>query len=106
MPSFEYEDNAGTKRTATVSEFFLNLKPEEQKRRLNAALHKKYGTEEKPSVPFGEKGLFDWLTLLERPSQAIKVGLKESALGANLFRDLGGIDMTPQEGLLVGMKRG
>ncbi len=106
MPSFEYEDNTGTKRTATVSEFFLNLNPEEQKRRLNAALQEKYGTEEKPSIPIGEKGLFDWLSLLERPSQAIKVGLKESALGANLFRDLGGIDMTPQEGLLVGMKRG
>ena len=106
MPSFEYEDNTGTKRTATVPEYFLNLKPDEQKRRLNAALKEKYGEKEKPSVPIGEKGLFDWLSLLERPSQALKVGLKESALGANLFRDLGGIDMTPQEGLLVGMKRG
>jgi len=106
MPAFEFEDNTGTKRTATVPEYFLNLNPEEQKRRLNAALKRKYGTKEKPSIPFGEKGLFDWLTLLERPSQALKVGLKESALGANLFRDLGGVDMTPQEGLLVGMKRG
>ena len=105
MPSFEYVDNTGTKRTATVPEYFLNLKPDEQKRRLNAALKEKYGTKEKPSIPMGEKGLFDWLSLLERPFQAIKVGLKESA-GANLFRDLGGIDMTPQEGLLVGMKRG
>jgi hypothetical protein len=77
----------------------------EQKRLLKQNLIDKYETR-KPERGTKEKGFLDYLALLERPSQAAKVGIKESDIGGNIFRSMGGVDLTPEEGFWTGARRG
>ena len=104
MPGIEFKF-AGQTFEADVGDTFLDRKPEEQQRLLKDFLVDKYETR-KPPRGSDEKGVLDYIGLIERPAQAIKVGLKESELGGNIFRRLGGVDLSPEEGLLTGMKRG
>ena len=104
MPTIKF-DFKGQTFKADVSDTFLQRNQEEQQRILKGQLVEEYETRI-PDRGSEEKGFLDYLALLERPAQAIKVGLKESDLGGNIFRDFGGVDLTPEEGLLTGMKRG
>jgi len=104
MPTIKF-DFKGQTFKADVSDSFLQRNQEEQQRILKGQLVEEYETRI-PDRGSEEKGFLDYLALLERPAQAIKVGLKESDLGGNIFRDFGGVDLTPEEGLLTGMKRG
>ena len=87
-----------------VSPEFLKLPVDEQDMRLVNWIETNYG--DKAVAPKTEKGLLDYLALLERPAQAIKVGFKESQVGGNLFRELGGVDLTPEEGFGSGFRKG
>ena len=104
MPSIEFDFNGQTFEV-DVADTFLKRPEEEQRRLLKQNLVDKYETR-KPPRGTEEKGVLDYLALLERPAQAIKVGLKESDLGGNVFRSLGGVDLTPEEGLWTGIERG
>ena len=88
-----------------VADRFKELSPKDQSSRLKRYVERKYG-DKRASSKKADKGILDYLALLERPSQAIKVGLKESALGGNVFRAMGGVDLTPEEGFLTGAKKG
>ena len=99
MPSvrFNYE---GQTYNANVTDDFLSLPEEEQRKRLEVSIKPK---EEAPAKGGGFMGA---LAKLERPAQALKVGIKESHLGGDIYKALGGIDTTPNEGFLTGAKRG
>ena len=99
MPSvrFNYE---GRTYNANVTDEFLSLPEEEQRKRLEVSIKPK---EEAPAKGGGFMGA---LAKLERPAQALKVGLKESHLGGDIYKALGGIDTTPKEGFGTGFKRG
>ena len=56
-------------------------------------------------APKDDKGFLDYLALLGRPRAAAVVGLKESALGSDIYKALGGVDLTPEEGLLEVRRR-
>jgi hypothetical protein len=101
MPNIKF-DYGGQTFEATVVDAFLNLDEAEQARRLEGKLQAVDVTK----GTAGGKGFLHALSLIERPAQALKVGLKESAIGGELYRALGGVDTTPKEGLLTGMKRG
>ena len=103
MPKIKF-DYQGQTFKAEVADSFLKRDKQEQARILKQQLIEKYDTR-KPE-PTGDKGVLDYLSLLERPAQAIKVGLRESELGGNVFRALGGVDLTPEEGVLTAVKRG
>ena len=98
MPSvrFDYE---GQTYNANVTDEFLSLPAEEQKKRLEVSLK----PEKAPAKGGGFMGL---LAKIERPAQALKVGLKETELGGDIHQALGGIDTTPNEGFGTGFKRG
>ena len=104
MPTIEF-DFSGQTFEVDVADTFLKRPGEEQRRLLKQNLIDKYETR-KPPRGTEEKGVLDYLALLERPAQALKVGLKESEVGGNVFRALGGVDLTPEEGLLTGLERG
>ena len=101
MPSIQF-DYQGKTYDADVTDNFLQLPEEEQKKKLEAGL---------ATVPAKEKGkkpggFLHYLSMLERPAQALKVGIKETALGGDIYEALGGIDTTPNEGFITGAKRG
>ena len=102
MPNIQFKYN-GQDFKANVTSDFLELGEEEQRRRLESDIASEHGLRSKPT---GEKGFLHTLGLLERPAQALKVGVKESLLGGGMFKALGQIDLTPQEGFLTGLKRG
>jgi len=104
MPKIKF-DFAGQTFKADVADSFLQRDKSEQGRILKEQLVAKYETR-KPPRGSEEKGILDYIGLIERPAQAIKVGLKESALGGNIFRRLGGVDLTPEEGFVTGISRG
>jgi len=103
--NFEYE---GQKFKATVPGEFNELPEEEKKNRLYDSLFATYGREDTPSKE--DKNILDYVALLERPIQALKVGAKESVIGGAIYRSkynpLGGVDLTPSEGFLTGAGRG
>ena len=104
MPTIEF-DFSGQTFEVDVADTFLKRPEEEQRRMLKQRLVDQYETR-KPPRGTEEKGVLDYLALLERPAQALKVGFKESDLGGDVFRDLGGVDLTPEEGLWTGIERG
>ena len=99
MPSIQF-DYQGQTYDADVTDNFLRLPEEEQRKRLQAGLPSTVGEAEKGG------GFLGLLAKLERPAQALKVGLKETKLGGDIYEALGGIDTTPNEGFLTGAKRG
>ena len=99
MPNIQF-DYQGQTYDANVTDNFLGLSEEEQKKRLEASLPSTGGEAEKGG------GFLNMLAKLERPAQALKVGLKETKLGGDIYEALGGIDTTPNEGFLTGAKRG
>ena len=104
MPKIKF-DFAGQTFKADVADSFLQRDKSEQGRILKEQLISKYETRIPPRGS-EEKGVLDYLGLIERPAQALKVGLKESELGGNVFRALGGVDLTPEEGFVTGISRG
>jgi len=94
----------GSKFQADVPDDFKQLPLEVQQKRLYQSLESKYGLKEK--LPKEDKNVLDYLSLLERPAQALKVGLKESNIGNAVYSALGGVDLTPREGFTTGVKRG
>ena len=104
MPDIKF-DFRGKEFTAQVPDTFLQRPKVEQQRLLLNNLKKKYDTKI-PERGTDEKGLLDYLALLERPSQALKVGARESKLGSEIYSALGGVDLTPNEGMFKGFKSG
>ena len=104
MPKIKFDFNGQTFK-ADVADSFLKRDKSEQGRILKEQLISKYETRIPPKGS-DEKGVLDYLAMIERPAQALKVGLKESDLGGNLFRRLGGVDLTPEEGFFTGASRG
>ncbi len=104
MPKIEF-DFGGKTFEADVADSFLVREEQEQNRILKQHLIDEYETR-KPERGSDEKGVLDYLALLERPAQAVKVGIKESALGSVAFDLMGGVDLTPAEGMWTGTKRG
>ena len=104
MPKIEFKFSGQTFE-ADVADSFLQRDKSEQGRILKEQLIDKYETRIPPRGS-DEKGVLDYLAMIERPAQALKVGLKESELGGNVFRALGGVDLTPEEGFFTGVKRG
>jgi hypothetical protein len=104
MPKIKF-DFAGQTFKADVADSFLQREKSEQARILKEQLVSKYETRIPPRGS-DDKGVLDYLALIERPAQALKVGLKESDLGGNVFRGLGGVDLTPEEGFWTGASRG
>ena len=104
MPSISF-DYKGNHFKVKMREGFDKLPQSQQQRIAIDYVESKYGDKRAHSKK-ADKGILDYLALLERPSQAIKVGLKESALGGNVFRAMGGVDLTPEEGFLTGVKKG
>ncbi len=101
MPSIQF-DFQGQTYDADVTNDFLQLTDKEQKKRLEASLATA-PTDERGKKP---GGFLHYLSMLERPAQMLKVGLKETKLGGDIYEALGGIDTTPNEGFLTGAKRG
>ena len=95
----------GNKFDIKVDDAFSNLPEKEKIFKLERYIEGKYGDKRAHSKK-ADKGILDYLALLERPSQAIKVGLKESDVGGNVFRAMGGVDLTPEEGFFTGLKKG
>ena len=104
MPKIEF-DFGGKTFEADVADSFLDREEQEQNRILKQHLIDKYETRI-PERGSDEKGVLDYLSILERPRQAFLTGLKESAVGALAYDLLGGVDLTPAEGLWTGTKRG
>ena len=104
MPDIKF-DFRGKEFTAQVPDSFLQRPKVEQQRLLLSNLKKKYDTKI-PERGTDEKGVLDYLALLERPSQALKVGVRESKLGGDIYSALGGVDLTPKEGFFEGFKAG
>jgi hypothetical protein len=103
MPTIRFS-YAGQKFKTEVPEGFRDLPEETQRNRILTSLNAKYG--DKPAPAKEDKNILDYIALIERPSQAIKVGLKESTIGGALYRSLGGVDLTPSEGFLTGFGKG
>ena len=104
MPKIEF-DFEGKTFEADVADSFLEREEQEQARILKQQLISEFETR-KPERGSDEKGVLDYLALLERPAQAVKVGLKESLVGSVAFDLMGGVDLTPEEGFFTGVKRG
>ena len=101
VPSIQF-DYRGQTYDANVTDDFLQLTNDEQKKRVEASL----GTAPTAERKKEPGGFLHYLSMLERPAQALKVGLKETKLGGDIYEALGGIDTTPNEGFLTGAKRG
>jgi len=99
--SFSYE---GQKFNATVPDDFKQLPYATQQERLLSALEDKHGQVDTPWKQ--NKNVLDYLSMLERPFQSVKVGVKESWLGSKLHQAMGGVDLTPNEGFWTGAQRG
>ena len=99
MPSvrFNYE---GQTYNANVTDDFLSLPEEEQRKRLEVSIKPK---EEAPAKGGGFMGV---LSKLETPRRMTLGGLKETAIGGDIYKAIGGIDTTPKEGFITGAKRG
>ena len=82
MPQIKFEYNGQTFE-ANVTDEFLTKPEENQQTILESQLLGKYDDKIRST---GDKGFLDYLALLERPAQALKVGLKESSAGADLFK--------------------
>ena len=95
----------GNKFEIDVDDSFTNLPEEVQVIKLSRYIEEKYG-EKRAYSKKSDKGLLDYLGLIERPIQALKVCAKESDFGGNVFRSMGGIDLTPEEGFFTGLSRG
>ena len=104
MPDIKFNFR-GKDFDANVPDSFLQRPKAEQQRLLLQNLKKKYDTKI-PERGSDEKGILDYLALLERPSQALKVGFRESELGGDIYSALGGADLTPKEGIFKGIKSG
>ena len=89
--SFTY---AGKRKKIKVPESFWALSEAEKADFLDGVMQQK--DRPKPSGGTGS-ALLDTLSLLERPAQALKVGIRETGIG--------GYDPTP-EGFLAGMGKG
>ena len=103
MPQVTFNFN-GQQFSANVTDSFLQRPKDQQAAVLKGQLLSKYQDKIAPNT--GERGVMDYLAALEKPAQALKVGLKESALGGDLFRAAGGVDLTPEEGFWEGARRG
>lgn len=103
MPKIAFDYN-GREYKAEVPESFLALTPASQSQQLTTFLEKEYGY--KPTPPKEDKNILDYLALIERPAQALKVGIRETELGSDISRLFGVEDLTPGEGFLTGAKRG
>jgi hypothetical protein len=99
--SFSY---AGQDFKATVPDDFKKLPHATQQGRLLSALEAKHGQVDTPSKQ--NKNVLDYISMIERPSQALKVGIKESWVGSKVHQALGGVDLTPSEGFWTGATRG
>jgi len=89
---------------ANVTDSFLKRDPAEQRKLLETKLiekDRKVKLEKK-----ADKGFLDYLSLLGRPRAAAMVGLKESALGGDIYKAMGGVDLTPKEGFIKGVAKG
>ena len=103
MPTIQYKFGGQTFKSK-VTNAFLQRPKDQQNSILKSQLMAKY--EDRIAPHTGERGILDYLAALEKPAQALKVGLKESALGGDLFRAAGGVDLTPEEGFWEGASRG
>ena len=103
MPTIQYKFGGQTFKSK-VTNAFLQRPKDQQNSILKSQLMAKY--EDRIAPHTGERGFLDYLAALEKPAQALKVGLKESALGGDLFRAAGGVDLTPEEGFWEGASRG
>jgi hypothetical protein len=103
MPRIQF-DYRGQNFKVNVSDSFLKRDPKEQRKLLETKLVEK--DRKSKLAPKDDKGFLDYLALLGRPRAAAVVGLKESALGSDIYKALGGVDLTPEEGLLEGMRKG
>ena len=102
MPQIKFDYNGQTFE-ANVTDEFLSRPEENQQTILESQLLGKYDEKIRST---GDKGFLDYLAMLERPAQALKVGFKESEAGADLFKALGHVDLTPKEGFFTGLGRG
>ena len=103
MPTIQYKFGGQTFRSK-VTNAFLQRPKDQQNSILKSQLTAKYEDRIAPNT--GERGILDYIAALEKPAQALKVGLKESSLGGDLFRAAGGVDLTPEEGFWEGASRG
>jgi hypothetical protein len=101
VPSIQF-DYRGQTYNADVTDNFLQLTDDEQKKKLVAGL----GTDPTVERKKEEGGFLHYLSMLNRPAQAFWGGVKETKLGGDIHEALGGIDTTPNEGFLTGAKRG
>ena len=93
---FDYE---GQTYNANVTDDFLSLPEDEQRKRLELSIKPK-------EAPAKGGGFMGALSKLETPRRMVLGGLKETALGGDIYEAIGGIDTTPKEGFLTGAKRG
>ena len=106
MPTIDF-GYKGNRFKIDVDNEFMTLPENDKVRRLSSYIEEKHGDRPvRPSIPFKEKGVLDYISLLTRPGQAFYTGVKESDFGGNVFRAMGGIDLTPEEGFMTGAKRG
>ena len=103
MPTISF-DYKGNHFDLTMKEGFDKLPQAQQQRIAIDYVEKRYG--DKPAKRFDKGSVLDWIGLIERPIQAIKVGAKESDIGGNIFRGMGGVDLTPEEGFFTGIAKG
>ena len=108
MPDIKFNFR-GQNFKATVPDAFL-LRPEAEQRELLASqLKDKYETKipkRGTDAISQKKGVLDYIGLLERPFQGLKVGFRESKLGGDIYAGLNQIDLTPKEGFFEGWRSG
>ena len=106
MPTIDF-GYKGNRFKIDVDNKFMTLPENDKVRRLSSYIEEKHGDRPaRPSIPMGDKGVLDYISLLTRPGQAFWTGVKESDFGGNVFRAMGGVDLTPEEGFMTGAKRG
>ena len=103
MPKIQF-DFGGQQYTTQVADSFLQQPEDKQRAILKRELVNQHSDRITRSDP--EKGVMDYIGMLERPAHALWTGFKESEVGGNVHRTLGGVDLTPEEGFLTGAKRG
>jgi len=103
MPTIEF-DFKGQTFESDVSDAFLQFPVDKQQSILKSQLLRTHSDKIAPNT--GERGIMDHISFLEKPRSGLLVGLKESALGGDLFRAAGGVDLTPEEGFWKGAERG
>ena len=103
MPKIQF-DFGGQQYTTQVADSFLQQPEDKQRAILKRELVNQHSDRITRSDP--EKGVMDYIGMLERPAHALWTGFKESEVGGNVHRTLGGVDLTPEEGFITGAKRG